>query len=375
MAEPTSPVPPRVVLTMIVKDESAVIARCLESVRPLIDAYCIVDTGSSDDTKDIIRRVYADLLGEVHDEPWQDFAYNRTRALELARPLGDMTFMMDADDVVVLDPGFSSTALRHRLATADVFDVDLRLGSIEYVRPQFASTKFALRYRAVLHEFLEVPDSAKRGGVISGFHVRCSSSESARASDPRKYEKDALLLEGAIEGEPDEGLRTRYQFYAAQSWRDCGELDKALAGYERRTTLGGWVEEIYISHLECGHLLRRLGRPTDQVIDRYLRAHDAFPSRAEALYHGAVAARGAGRMPTAYLLATRGLAMTRPAVGLFQDPSVYDWKLTYEASIAAFYVNDLRQGRRWCDQLLAHPNLPENERQAVLDNLKFYPTR
>src|SRR3954452_20956269 len=48
-------------LNMIVKDEAAVIARCIASVRPLIDSWAIVDTGSSDGPQEIVRELLADL--------------------------------------------------------------------------------------------------------------------------------------------------------------------------------------------------------------------------------------------------------------------------------------------------------------------------
>ena len=74
-----------VALSMIVKDESQVILRCLRSVRPLIDYMLIVDTGSTDGTQQIIQNYLQDerLDGEVIDAPWRDFAYNRTMALAL----------------------------------------------------------------------------------------------------------------------------------------------------------------------------------------------------------------------------------------------------------------------------------------------------
>ena len=42
-------------LNMIVKNEAHVILRCLASVKPWIDSWCIVDTGSSDGTQEIIQ--------------------------------------------------------------------------------------------------------------------------------------------------------------------------------------------------------------------------------------------------------------------------------------------------------------------------------
>lgn len=60
----------RVCLSMIVKDEAPVIERCLASVRPLLDSWCVVDTGSSDDTPQKVARALAGLPGTLHHRPW-----------------------------------------------------------------------------------------------------------------------------------------------------------------------------------------------------------------------------------------------------------------------------------------------------------------
>ena len=54
---------------MIVKDEASVIPRCLASVRKLIDYWIIVDTGSTDGTPEVVRKVMHEIPGELHQRP------------------------------------------------------------------------------------------------------------------------------------------------------------------------------------------------------------------------------------------------------------------------------------------------------------------
>src|SRR5262249_4480308 len=84
---------PRVSLCMIVRNEEANIADCLETVRNIVDEIVIVDTGSTDATKSIAERFGARLF----DFPWIDsFAAARNESLRHARC--EWIFWMDADD-------------------------------------------------------------------------------------------------------------------------------------------------------------------------------------------------------------------------------------------------------------------------------------
>ncbi len=75
---------PSFCLNMIVRNEVGVLARCLDSVRPWIDHWLVVDTGSVDGTQELVGQLLDGIPGSVHERPWRNFGDNRTEALELA---------------------------------------------------------------------------------------------------------------------------------------------------------------------------------------------------------------------------------------------------------------------------------------------------
>jgi glycosyltransferase involved in cell wall biosynthesis/predicted Zn-dependent protease len=84
---------PRVSLTMIVKNEEAHLADCLASVADLVDEMVVVDTGSTDRTKEVAEKAGA----RVYDFAWQDsFAAARNEALRHAT--SDWVLWLDADE-------------------------------------------------------------------------------------------------------------------------------------------------------------------------------------------------------------------------------------------------------------------------------------
>jgi glycosyltransferase involved in cell wall biosynthesis len=123
---------------MIVKDEALVIERCLASVLPIIDYYCIVDTGSSDDTIERIERFFhGKCKGLVQQREWKDFGYNREEALQLCKEMQlrpDYALFIDADEVLEHKDGRALTesdaaTLRHNLAQ---LNCDLGLYKVDF---------------------------------------------------------------------------------------------------------------------------------------------------------------------------------------------------------------------------------------------------
>src|SRR3954469_24736376 len=123
-------------LNMIVRDESAVIERCLASVRPYVQSWLIVDTGSVDDTRERVRAAMAGIPGELVERPWRDFGHNRTEALELARPHGDYLLFIDADETLGATTGAAWPPI-----DGDAYSLEARYGDLRYDRVSVVASR------------------------------------------------------------------------------------------------------------------------------------------------------------------------------------------------------------------------------------------
>src|ERR1035437_4847148 len=144
----------KVGLCMIVKNESHVITRCLDSVKRLIDYILIIDTGSTDETESIIKNwsLLNGIPGEVIYEPWKNFSHNRTFALKKLRENEDIdyAFMIDADEILVYEDNFDVVEFKNSLKS-QVYEIKTDMGGFIYYRPTLTSNKIDIKYEGVVH--------------------------------------------------------------------------------------------------------------------------------------------------------------------------------------------------------------------------------
>lgn len=349
-------------LNMIVKNEAHVIRRCLDSVRPLIDHWVIVDTGSTDATPDIIREHLRDIPGDLVQRPWVNFAHNRTEALQLARGRADYLFTIDADEIVEFSPGFILPRL-----TADSYNLEMLYGGFSYMRKQLARNDLPWRYTGVLHEYIHC-DEAKSEETLSGLRT-VPRHDGARARDPQTYRRDALLLEQTLLEEPD---NPRNQFYLAQSYRDAGDPELALRHYRRRVEMGGWSEEIWFSLYQIAQLKEKLDKPWPEVMQDYLAAYQYRPDRAGPLFRIGLHHQAKGEYAIAHLFFSRAMFIPYPATSrLFVERDVYDYLLPVEYAVAAYYVGDHAAAIETNNTLLCSGKLPPQTIDQVVRNRRF----
>jgi tetratricopeptide (TPR) repeat protein len=362
---------PTIGLCMIVKNEAGLVRRCLESARPLIDYVIVEDTGSTDGTPEAIEAWLAEtgVPGKVIHEPWRDFAHNRTHALAEMRKIDavDYVLMIDADDIVVMEPGFDPAAFKATLAH-DALQVRVWLDQYSWLRPQLGSNRIAFTVKGVIHERVCADKDPLSIGMARGFHIRSGSKESARGKNPRKYLEDAAVLEKALAAEEDPYTAARYCFYLAQSYADAGEDRKALEYYQRRVEMDGWSQEVFCSLHRIAKLQEALGKPADAVIAAFLRAAEAGSDRAEPLYEAARRLLKQGRFEDAYQHAKAALARKPAEDALFLEPEIYNFRLLDLLSVAAFKTERWTVSAAACERLLGEGRTPPDQIERVQEN-------
>ena len=353
---------PTISLCMIVKNEASVIRRCLYSVRPIITHWVVVDTGSTDGTQDIIRAHMHDIPGELHERPWRDFAHNRSEALALARDKAQFSLVIDADDALELPDGFQLPQLE-----ADSYLVEIRDPPVLYWRKQLVNNRLHWFYRGVLHEFMTSTEPHSTGVLPIGMR---RNHDGARRKDPSWFQKDVELLERTLETEPDPYLRSRYTFYLAQSYRDSRVPAKALTHYLARSKLGGWQEEVFVSLYQSARLMEELGYAQQDVLQTYQAAIDSHPARIEARHGAARYCRLKGLNAQGYDFAKGGLGSQLPEDALFAEPWIYDYGLSDEFAVNAYWVRRHDDALGECLRLLSGGKLPAAEHARVTANAK-----
>ena len=351
-----------VCLFMIVKDEVHVLRRCLQSVRPLIDQWVIVDTGSTDGTQDLIREVYKDLPGMLAERPWKNFGHNRSESVALARSRADYLLTLDADEYLVTDAGF-----RWPPMTCDAYEFVVSSGGTTYSRIQLVRSALPWRYEGVLHEYITCGQDHSQARMPGIQTVRLL--EGARSRDPLTYRRDAEILEEALLKEPE---NARYMFYLAQSYRDAHQPDLAIDRYRQRSRIGGFAEEVWCSLYQIARLQQAKGTDWPEVMNSYLKAFAFRQQRAEPLYFIGLYYQHRKEYALAKLFLGRAMKIPYPANDvLFVESDVYRFLLPLEYAVACYWLEQHEEAIAVTDRLLADETLSADRREHLLRNRQF----
>lgn len=411
-----------VCLAMIVKNESKIILRLLTSLLGKIDMISIVDTGSSDNTKEIIEDFGKQnkIPTAVHCEEFKNFCYNRTHSVKKAQEtFPKATFILLSDADFIWEGDFpNKNFLIEQGYSIEQYSQDYR-----YWNTRLLKANIDWECKGVTHEFWRAcKNQTKYQGTINMF----AKITSLRINDQEdggckldKFERDERLLKEALANPKNEekGILIRYKFYLAQTLRTMGKYDESNEWYLKRIEDKDYDEEVYFcyykigtnyehmawKHLdeikeECKHkqdenddtetdyeseedVLEEHEKYNETAIKFFNLAKEYFKkayhfrkTRAEALYALTRLHRIISEHSEAYRNALIGKKIKYPSNdNLFIEANCYDYLFDYEISIVAPYIGKKEIGAKALGKLLARKHdLPSHILKTCEHNAQFY---
>ena len=275
---------PKVSLCMMVKNEEQNLADCLGPIRSIVDEVVVVDTGSTDRTRELAKALGARVI----ESTWQDsFSAARNTGIEHAR--GEWIFWLDADDrvtpenVVKLEKLFASLNGENRAFVMKCNCVASAPGEsgtvVDHVRLFRNDPRFRWRFR--VHEQI-LPSIRTTQAIVQWTNVEI---QHIGYIDPvfrrKKLERDLRLLELEKTEQPDD------PFTLFNLGSICLELDRVAEAMpalrrslERSHPTDSIVRKLYSLIVQCH---RKLGQ-IDEAIHVCTEGRNLYPHDAELLF-------------------------------------------------------------------------------------------
>ncbi len=221
-------------ICMIVKNEEAVLGRCLDCIKNVADEIIIVDTGSSDNTKNIAK-LYTD---KVFDFTWID-NFAAARNFSFSKATMEYTMWLDADDVIDeqnqvrikdllrnLDQNIDMIMLRYDVA----FDVNGN-PTLSYYRERIFKRSRGYEWIGEIHEVIAPQGNILHEDIVIR-HKKMRPNEPQRNLNIFKR----MLMDGKT-------LDPRQQFYYARELSNNGYTEQAIEEFNKFLDSGnGWIE-------------------------------------------------------------------------------------------------------------------------------------
>eukprot|EP01099_Mayorella_cantabrigiensis_P004833 TRINITY_DN3702_c0_g1_i1.p1 TRINITY_DN3702_c0_g1~~TRINITY_DN3702_c0_g1_i1.p1 ORF type:complete len:447 (-),score=85.62 TRINITY_DN3702_c0_g1_i1:90-1430(-) len=369
-----SPTTPLLGVVMIVKNEARGMKETIASFRDYIDHWTILDTGSTDQTREIIREELKGVPGNLFEEPFVDFSSTKNRALELHGTSTVFTIFLHGDEVIVNPQGlvdFLKSRRDMEGGTENCYYISYENPSTSYFMERIGRTGCGWGFNGPTHEaYIDLFEinhaTTKLPADIKIFHDTSGRTESSLR---QRWLLDLDLLLRELQQNPDS---ERWTYYLGQTYHALEDYQKAYETFDKRVSMGGWQEEVFYSMYMRAISASDLGRPWNEVMDLFLQAHAHSPHRIEPLNVIARKYWGDGKHSLCYLFSSYAAKIPYPYnYILFIERDLYSWRMNDIVSSCAYYIGKFEEGKYATEQALLH--VPEGrDKTRLKDNLSFY---
>ena len=271
-------------LTMIVKNAGEKFEEVLTRNLPIIDRWTILDTGSTDNTIDIIKKVLVGKKkGELFQEPFIDFGASRNRCLELAGNSCKYKLMLD-DTYVIEGELRDFLEVTRGDQFSDSFSLYITSDDVQYCSNRITKTTSNLKYIYKIHEVIQMENNVNVCVPINKariFDIRADYMEK-RTMDRKDY--DLKLLFEMVEELPND---PRHLYYIGQTYNLLKKHELAFEYFMKRVEhpVQGNLQEKLDACFEAARLANFwLNKPWEECEKIYWRVYEMDKTRPEAMY-------------------------------------------------------------------------------------------
>jgi hypothetical protein len=250
----------------------------------LIDYWTILDTGSTDETIDIINNLLVDKKkGNLYQEPFINFKDSRNRLLELAGRHCKYTLMLD--DTYIIEGklrDFLNSVRGDQFS--DSFTLFIKSHDVEYGSNRILNSDRSLKYLYKIHEVITTKNNIN---VVIPINVANILDERFDYMEDRTIQRkqlDLKLLQEEIDEDPE---NPRSYYYMAQTYNILEEHDLAFEYFIKRMNCvdEGFKQEKVDAIFEAARIANfKLNKPWDECEQLYNAAYNLDTSRPDSLY-------------------------------------------------------------------------------------------
>jgi len=373
----------------MVKNETRIIERLLGSVKGLVDAVVICDTGSTDDTVEKATAWLAanDMSGTIMAYPFKNFGASRTQSFLCCQdwvgrvgwdPVKTWALVLDGD--MMLSGPIDRQGLDRLGPEQAGVSLKQAAGSLVYSNMRLMRCSEPWICKGGTHEAWTCPPS--KHATLFDSPVLIDHGDGGCKSD--KYPRDIRLLLEDLSGNPNDA---RTHFYLGQTYLCMRDWPNAIQTLKKRIEIGGWDEELYITRLYLGECYENSGE-TEKAITTYLHAWQSRRHRTEAAVR---VIRMYRRQPNSQFLAMMvmeklfaiqfgenfetGHRVGEPAKNhdvLFVNKRDMEYDFWEEMAILAFYSDRKQQAWLSLDKLDLTHKLNWHEFNTLFGHLHWY---
>lgn len=316
-----------IVACLMVRNESKVVVRMLESLKNVVSGISLTDTGSVDNTIELAEKWAEEnnIRLVTTRNVWINFGVNRTMSAINSRknfPEADYHLLIDGDMVLLPQADFDVSSL-----TVDDYSIPQLNGPLEYYNTRLFSGKKFYRSIAGTHEYWGCPITVKSSKTAS---LKLDDLNDGGCREDKHPRDKKIMLEGLRRNVTPDYLVGRYNFYLAQAYQGLGDLSQSIKWYKKCVTSCTWDQEIYYSKYQIAENHYR-AKNYQKSLYYSLNAFDYRQSRAEPLVIATRCCMKLGMERMAKTFSDMGRKIPKSADSLFVNVGAYDGTLFDEA--------------------------------------------